>query len=72
MFDDMGYQRTVSPGLYMDRGGEPINWPSNKAKLWNGKLIGKLLLIMTMANPERFTPKSKPVIYTGVFVKLYN
>ncbi len=25
-----------------------------------------------MADPERFTPKGKPVIYTGALVKLYN
>ena len=27
---------------------------------------------MTMANPERFTSKSKLVTYTSVFVELYN
>ena len=27
---------------------------------------------MTMADPKRFTPKGKPVIYTGAFVELYN
>ena len=72
MFDGMGHQRTASPGPYMDRGGEPINRPSNKGKPWNGKLIGRLLLTVTVADPERFTPKGKPVIYTGAFVELYN
>ena len=27
---------------------------------------------MTVADPERFTPKGKPVTYTGAFVELYN
>ena len=27
---------------------------------------------MIIADPERFTPKNKPVTYTGAFVKLYN
>ncbi len=44
----------------------------NEGRSWNGKLIGKLLLTVTVADPEQFTPKSKPVIYTGTFVKLYN
>ena len=53
-------------------GGEPINQPSNKGKSLNSKLIRKLLLIVTVANPEQFTPKGKPVTYTGAFVELYN
>ena len=52
-------------------GGEPIHEPTNKRKPWNGKQIGKLLLIVTVADPERFTAKNKPVIYTGAFVELY-
>ena len=31
-----------------------------------------LLLSVTIADLERFTPKDKPVIYTGAFVELYN
>lgn len=31
-----------------------------------------LLLTITVANPERFTPKNKPVIYTRILVELYN
>ena len=27
---------------------------------------------MSVADPERFTPKGKPITYTGVFVELYN
>ena len=72
IFNDMGYQQTASPGPYMDRGGEPINQPSNKKKPWNGKLIRKLLLTVTVTDPEWFTPKGKPVTYTGAFVELYN
>lgn len=40
--------------------------------LWNDKLIGKLLLTVTMADPEWFTLKDKPVKYTRVFIELYN
>ena len=39
---------------------------------WNAKLIEKLLLTLTMADPEWFTLKGKPVIYTRAFVELYN
>ena len=44
----------------------------NKKKPWNGKLIGELLLTMTVINPEQFTSKGKWVIYIRSFVKLYN
>ena len=56
----------------MDKRERPINRLSNKGKPWNGKLIGRLLLTVTVADPERFTPKGKPVTYTGAFVELYN
>ena len=46
--------------------------PKNEGSSWNGKLIRKLLLTITVADPERFTPKGKPVIYMRVFVELYN
>ncbi len=46
--------------------------PRNKGRPWNGKLIGKLLLAVTVADRERFTPKGKPVTYTGALVELYN
>ena len=36
------------------------------------KLIEKLLLIMTIVDPERFTPKGKPITFIGAFVELYN
>ena len=51
--------------------GELIHEPTNERKLWNGKQIRKLLLIVTVADPERFTAKSKPITYTGAFVELY-
>lgn len=50
----------------------PINQPNNKGKPWNSKLIERLLLIMTVANPEQFTSKGKPVTYTEAFVEFYN
>ncbi len=46
--------------------------PLNDRKSWNGKQIGKLLLIVTVADPERFTDKGKPITYIRAFVKLYN
>ncbi len=59
------------------RSGDPVitiggKEPGNKGRPWNGKLIGKLLLTVTMADPEQFTPKGKPVTYTGALVELYN
>ena len=36
------------------------------------KQIGKLLLIVTVVDLERFTVKGKPITYTGAFVELYN
>ncbi len=44
----------------------------NEKRSWNDKLIGKLLLTVTVSDPEWFTPKGKSVIYTGALVKLYN
>ena len=55
----------------MDREEEPIYEPTNERKPWNRKQIGKLLLIMTIADPERFTAKDKPITYTEAFVGLY-
>ena len=52
-------------------GKEPIHEPINERKPQNRKQIRKLLLIMTVADPERFTAKSKPITYTGAFVELY-
>ena len=52
--------------------GEPNNRPTNEGKPCNGKLIGRLLVTVTLADPERFTPKGKPITYTEVFVELYN
>ena len=71
MFDSIGYQWTDLPGPYIDKWKGPINRTSNKKKPWNGKLIRKLLLTMTVADPKRFTPKSKPITYTGAFIELY-
>ena len=68
----MGHQQTVLPKAYMNRGGEPINWPSNKKRPWNDKLIRRLLLTVTVADPELFILKDKPVTYTRAFVELYN
>ncbi len=49
-------------------GGEP----RNEGKPWNGKLIRKLLLTVTVVDPERFTPKSKSVTDTKALVECYN
>lgn len=53
---------------YMDREGEL----RNEEKSWNRKLIERLLLTITVAEPERFTFKGKLVIYTRAFVGFYN
>ena len=55
----------------MDKGGEPIHEPTNEKKPWNRKQIGKLLLIVIVADLKWFRAKSKPIIYTGAFVELY-
>ena len=44
----------------------------NNTKPWNRKQIEKLLLIVTIANSDRFTAKSKPITYIGAFVELNN
>ena len=72
VFDDMEHKRTALLGPYINRGEEPIYQPSNEKKPWNGKLIRKLLLVVTVVDLESFTPKDKPVTYTGAFVELYN
>ena len=46
--------------------------PRKKGKPWNSKLIERLLLTVTMADPERFIPKDKPITYIGALVELYN
>ena len=46
----MRHQQTILPRLYMDRRGG-ANYP-NKRKPWNDKLIGRLLLTMTVADPK--------------------
>ena len=40
--------------------------------LWNVKLIGKLLLTVNIADLKCFILKSKSIIYTRVFIELYN
>ena len=44
MFIGIEHQRLAPTGPYIDRGKEP----RNKGKSWNDKLIGKLLLTVTM------------------------
>ncbi len=53
-------------------GREPKDRLFNNKKSWNRKQIGKLLLIITIADPEQFTDKGKPITYIRVFVELYN
>lgn len=52
----------------MDQGVES----RNERRQLNDKLIRRLLLIIIVADPERFTLKDKPVTYTKAFVELYN
>ena len=39
---------------------------------WGGKLVGRLLLIVIVADPQQLDQKGKPIIYTGAFVEIYN
>ena len=68
MFVDVGYQRSAPIRPYINRERES----RNEKRPWNSKLIRKLLLTVIVADLEWFTPKSKPVIYIGALVELYN
>ncbi len=35
-------------------------------------MIGRLLLTVTVADPQRSNRKKKPMVYTGAFVEIYN
>ena len=35
-------------------------------------MIGRLLLIVIITDPQQLDRKEKPVIYTGAFVEIYN
>ena len=72
IFDSIRHQQTVQPKPYIDRGGKPINWPSNNGKPQNSKLIKKLLLTVTVADPKQFTLKDKYNTNIGAFIKLCN
>ena len=39
---------------------------------WGGKLVGRLLLTVTVADPQQLDQKGKPVMYTGAFVEICN
>ena len=39
---------------------------------WGGMLVQKLLLTVTVADPQQLERKVKPMMYTGVFVEIYN
>ncbi len=39
---------------------------------WGGKMIGRLLLTVTVADPQRSNRKGKPMMYTGAFLEVYN
>ena len=43
-----------------------------RQKPWNGKLMGRLLVTVTVADPEQFAPKDKLVRYIKAFVEFYN
>lgn len=43
----------------------------NDKKPWNKKQIGKVLLIIIIADLEQFIDKSKFITYNEIFIKLY-
>lgn len=55
----------------MNKKRELIYEPDNKKKTQKRKQIGKLLLIVTVVDPEQFMAKSKLITYIGVFIELY-
>ena len=44
----------------------------DERSFWGGKLIGRLLLTVTVADPHRLDHKRKPMMYTRAFIKIYN
>ncbi len=44
---------------------------SDERNLWGAKIIRKLLLTVTVADPQQLDGKRKPVIYIGAFVEIY-
>ncbi len=44
----------------------------DKRSLWGGKMIGKLLLTVTVADPQQLDQKKKLMIYTRAFIEIYN
>lgn len=56
----------------MNKGGEQISQFSIQEKLWNSKLIEKLLLTVTVLDIKWFTFKDKPITYIRTFIEVYN
>ena len=49
------------------RGNEP-----DERSSWRSKLVERLILIVTVADPQQLNQKKKPIMYTGAFVEIYN
>ena len=47
------------------------NKPDEKSP-YGGKMIGKLLLTITVADPQQLDLKEKLIMYTKAFVEIYN
>ena len=68
MFIKIRHYWLALTGLYINKKREP----TNKKILWNGRLIRKLLFTIIVTDPEDFILKDKLVIYTQIFIDLYN
>lgn len=51
-FEGIEHQQTILLELYINSRSEPIDQPGNKKKPWNGKLIRRLLITVTMIDWE--------------------
>ena len=44
----------------------------DERSLWENKIVERLLLTITVADPQQLDQKRKPLIYTKAFVEIYN
>lgn len=68
MFVKVEHQQLAPKRPYINQRGEI----RNEKQLYISELIRRLLLTIIIANLEQFVFKNKAIIYTEVFIKLYN
>lgn len=68
MFIEVGHKQLALTRPYMNKRRKS----RNEEKLWNNKLIGRLLLTVTVTDSKLFTFRNKLVIYIAAFFVLNN